>query len=151
MPTIIFTRQLERFLEAPCATVEGDKLSEVLAAVFASHQTLRGYVLDDQGALRRHVAVYINGRPASYKSDIIPGDRVVTGNDGHFVFVMGRDAFMVRSRSEFVIERHDETAGFLRLVTGALGADVLDGMDRRPLEAAWGPDSGSLYAGSVAR
>ena len=25
---------------------------------------LRGYVLDDQGALRRHVAVYINGRPA---------------------------------------------------------------------------------------
>jgi dipeptidyl aminopeptidase/acylaminoacyl peptidase len=29
--------------------------------------------------------------------------------------------------------------------TGALGADLLDGMDRRPLEAAWGPDSGSLY------
>jgi sulfur carrier protein ThiS len=24
---------------------------------------LRGYVLDDQGALRRHVAVYVNGRP----------------------------------------------------------------------------------------
>jgi hypothetical protein len=66
--------------------------------------------------------VTINGRPASYKSDIIPGDRIVTGSDGHFVFVMGRDAFMVRSRSEFVIERRDETAGFLRLVTGALGA-----------------------------
>jgi hypothetical protein len=25
---------------------------------------LRGYVLDDQGALRRHVAVYVNGLPA---------------------------------------------------------------------------------------
>jgi len=30
--------------------------------VFASRPALRGYVLDDQGALRRHVAVYINGR-----------------------------------------------------------------------------------------
>ena len=64
MPTIIFTRQLERFLEAPCATVQGTTLCEALAAVFASRPTLRGYVLDDQGALRRHVAVYINGLPA---------------------------------------------------------------------------------------
>ena len=64
MPTIIFTRQLERFLEAPCATVEGVTLGEALAAVFRSRPALRGYVLDDQGALRRHVAVYINGEPA---------------------------------------------------------------------------------------
>ena len=32
-----------------------------LDAVFAIQPTLRGYVLDDQGALRRHVAVYVNG------------------------------------------------------------------------------------------
>ncbi len=64
MPTIIFTRQLERFLEAPCAVVEGATLREALVAVFASRPTLRGYVLDDQGTLRRHVAVYVNGRPA---------------------------------------------------------------------------------------
>ncbi len=74
MPTIIFTRQLERFLEAPCATVEGATLCEALAAVFASHPTLRGYVLDDQGALRRHVAVYINGRPTSDRTRL--GDPV---------------------------------------------------------------------------
>ena len=29
--------------------------------MFAVQPTLRGYVLDDQGALRRHVAVYVNG------------------------------------------------------------------------------------------
>jgi hypothetical protein len=29
--------------------------------VFEARPTLRGYVLDDQGALRRHVAVYIRG------------------------------------------------------------------------------------------
>jgi sulfur-carrier protein len=63
MPTVIFTRALERFLEAPSTTVEGATLGAALAAVFASRPALRGYVLDDQGAVRRHVAVYVNGRP----------------------------------------------------------------------------------------
>src|SRR6266404_1279080 len=74
LPTIIFTRQLERFLEAPCATVDGATLCEALAAVFALRPMLRGYVLDDQGALRRHVAVYINGRPAKDRARL--GDPV---------------------------------------------------------------------------
>ena len=65
--------------------------------------------------------VTINGVPATNKSVIGPGDRIAAGSDGHFVFVMGQDAFMVRSRSELVIERY-EGEGLLRLVTGALGA-----------------------------
>ena len=64
MPTVTFTRALERFLEAPSVEAEGATLAAALAGVFASRPALRGYVLDDQGALRRHVAVYINGRPA---------------------------------------------------------------------------------------
>lgn len=64
MPTVAFTRALDRFLAAPSATVEGATLGEVLDAVFASQPGVRGYVLDDQGALRRHVAVYVNGLPA---------------------------------------------------------------------------------------
>lgn len=62
MPTVSFTRALERFLPAPPATVAGPTLAQALAAVFADRPALRGYVLDDQGALRRHVAVFINGR-----------------------------------------------------------------------------------------
>ena len=38
-------------------------VGEALGRVFASHPALRGYVLDDQGALRRHVVVYVNGAP----------------------------------------------------------------------------------------
>jgi sulfur carrier protein ThiS len=64
MPTISFTRALDRFLAAPSATVEGATLGEALGAAFASQPAVRGYVLDDQGALRRHVAVYVNGEPA---------------------------------------------------------------------------------------
>ena len=61
MLKITFTRALERFVRAPPAAVEGATVGEVLDAVFADQPTLRGYVLDDQGALRRHVAVYVNG------------------------------------------------------------------------------------------
>ena len=63
MATVSFTSALQRFLAAPSAEVEAGTVADALAAVFASHPTLRGYVLDDQGAVRRHVAVYVNGQP----------------------------------------------------------------------------------------
>ena len=61
MPKISFTSALQRFLPAPSAEVEGATVGEALARVFAANAKLRGYVLDDQGALRRHVSVYVNG------------------------------------------------------------------------------------------
>ena len=63
MPTVSFTPALARFLAAPRSTVAGATVSEALAQVFADRPALRGYVLDDQGAVRRHVAVYVNGQP----------------------------------------------------------------------------------------
>jgi molybdopterin synthase sulfur carrier subunit len=65
MPTVLFTSALQRFLPAPQTRVAGATIGEALAAVFASQPRLRGYVLDDQGALRRHVAVYLNGQPVA--------------------------------------------------------------------------------------
>ena len=62
MPTVLFTSALQRFLAVPSAQVTGATKAEALTAVFASEPRLRGYVLDDQGALRRHVAIYVNGR-----------------------------------------------------------------------------------------
>jgi hypothetical protein len=70
MPTVLFTRALERFLPAPSAAVEGATVGAALAAVFASRPALSGYVLDDQGALRRHVAVYVNGRLLSDRTGL---------------------------------------------------------------------------------
>jgi sulfur-carrier protein len=63
MPTVWFTSTLQRFLPAASAAVKGATVGEALGAVFAAQPVLRGYVLDDQGMLRRHVAVYVNGEP----------------------------------------------------------------------------------------
>lgn len=74
MPRVTFTPALERFLAAPAVTVTATTLGEALAAAFAERPALRGYVLDDQGALRRHVAVYIDGRPVRDRAGL--GDPV---------------------------------------------------------------------------
>ena len=61
MPEVKFTPNLERHLSVPSASVSGKTVREALDQVFGSNPTLRGYILDDQGALRKHVVVFING------------------------------------------------------------------------------------------
>ena len=36
-------------------------MRDVLDAVFAANARLRGYVLDDQGALRKHMGIIVDG------------------------------------------------------------------------------------------
>ena len=38
-------------------------MREALEAVFRANERLRGYVLDDQHALRRHMAIVVDGKP----------------------------------------------------------------------------------------
>ncbi|HUZ74006.1 MAG TPA: MoaD/ThiS family protein [Stellaceae bacterium] len=83
MATVSFTRALQRFLPAPVADVPGATVGDALAGVFASRPGLRGYVLDDQGALRRHVAVYVNGAPIRDRAGL--GDPVEP-HDNIYVF-----------------------------------------------------------------
>lgn len=40
----------------------GRSVREALEAVFAENPRARGYVLDDQGALRPHMVVFVNGK-----------------------------------------------------------------------------------------
>lgn len=62
MATVSFTPNLERHVECPTQDAVGDTVRAVLDAVFASNPRLRGYVLDDQGALRRHMMVFVDGQ-----------------------------------------------------------------------------------------
>jgi molybdopterin synthase sulfur carrier subunit len=62
--TVVFTPNLKRHVEgaADTLTIEGGTVRAVLEAVFAASPRLRGYVLDDQGALRRHMMVFVDGQ-----------------------------------------------------------------------------------------
>ena len=60
MARVSFTENLQRHLSCPVACGVGDTVSAVLQDVFRDNRGLRSYLLDDQGRLRQHVAVYIN-------------------------------------------------------------------------------------------
>lgn len=60
MPQVSFTPNLQRHVHAPRVESSGSTVREVLDEVFANNPRLRGYVLDDQGRLRQHVAVFVN-------------------------------------------------------------------------------------------
>jgi hypothetical protein len=61
MPQVHFTRNLASQTAAPSCEVPGSTVSEALQAVFERHPKLRGYIVDDQGALRTHVVVFVDG------------------------------------------------------------------------------------------
>ena len=61
MPLVHFTRNLTSQTNAPSCEVSGATVSEALHEVFAQHPKLRGYIVDDQGALRTHVVVFVDG------------------------------------------------------------------------------------------
>ena len=69
MATIRFTSHLARHRPTPVLEAEGASVAEVLQTALASDPLLRGYVMDEQGRLRRHVNVYLDGaligRPAA--------------------------------------------------------------------------------------
>lgn len=63
MVRVSFTQNIQRHVDCPPTTVEGSTIRGVLDAVFAQNQRARSYVLDEHGAVRRHMIVFINGQP----------------------------------------------------------------------------------------
>ena len=63
MTTINFTPNLLRHVETPTAAVEGGTVGQVLNEYFRINPQVRSYILDDQGAVRKHVAIFLNREP----------------------------------------------------------------------------------------
>ena len=61
MPRVMFTANIQRHVACPETTVAGRTVREVLDNVFAQNPAARGYVLDDQAALRRHMSIFLDG------------------------------------------------------------------------------------------
>lgn len=84
MAKVVIGSALARWLKpAPAAEgevaveVPGASVGDVLEGLFAAHPGLRPYALDEHGALRRHLALFINGdalQPKNEFSRPVPPD-----------------------------------------------------------------------------
>jgi len=82
MPTVVLAPSLVRYL--PCSApgpwsrrVEGRTVREAIEAVLVEVPVLRGYLLDEHGAMRHHIAAFVNGvviRDKVGLAEPIPGD-----------------------------------------------------------------------------
>ena len=86
MPKVVLASALARWLtDAPgsgevALDVSGATVGAVLDDLFARHAALRGYVLDEHGAVRHHVAVFVDGRSLRDKRNLaqpLPADAEV--------------------------------------------------------------------------
>lgn len=78
MARVVLAAALSRWL--PCSEdkpgtetaldVPGAHLHEVLEGVFARYPNLRGYVLDEHGVVRHHIALFVDGDAIRDKHDL---------------------------------------------------------------------------------
>jgi hypothetical protein len=61
MASIAFTRHLRDVGPSELVSYDGATVGELIEAAAAEFPRLRGYVLDDQGRLRKHIAVFVDG------------------------------------------------------------------------------------------
>ena len=62
MARVFFTANLRRHVDCNSMDAAGTCVRDVLASVFAVQERLGTYVLDDQGALRKHMTILVDGQ-----------------------------------------------------------------------------------------
>lgn len=81
MPVVSFAPALTRHVPCPEQDVGAATVGAALDAAFRAAPALRSYVLDEQGAVRKHVAVFVNGdmipRTGAPARPLAAGDRVL--------------------------------------------------------------------------
>lgn len=77
MPRVVFTPNLQRHIHSPESIVDGQTVRESLNAVFATNEKLQSYIVDDQKKLRKHMVIFVDGKPVKdrdHLSDPVSSD-----------------------------------------------------------------------------
>lgn len=62
MATVFFTPNLRRHVDCPTSEHDAATVAELFGEYFSRWPDVRGFVLDDQGQVRHHVKVMVDGR-----------------------------------------------------------------------------------------
>jgi sulfur-carrier protein len=81
MPHIAFTMNIQRHVSCPEMDVTGTTVREALDHVFRENPAARGYVLDEHGAVRPHMAIFVDGRQVRDRTSL--SDPVRADSDIH--------------------------------------------------------------------
>lgn len=80
MPLIRIAKAFRRHVECPDLTVDGSTVRQALDAYFDAFPAVRSYVLDERGAVRKHVAVFAGDEQIddrTHQSDVVDDSTVV--------------------------------------------------------------------------
>jgi hypothetical protein len=70
MATVSFPSVLRRHVACEPMQALGRTVREVVDAVFTRRPDLRGYLLDDQGGLRKHIALFVDGQQVRDRAEL---------------------------------------------------------------------------------
>ncbi len=61
MAQVTFTDNIQRHIPCPPMKVPGQTVREILEQVFVCQPLMRSYILDDQGRVRKHMVIFVDG------------------------------------------------------------------------------------------
>ena len=70
MPKVTFGNAIQRHVQVPALDAKGATVHDALESAFRQHPRMRGYVLDDQSQLRKHMSVFVDGRAITDRKDL---------------------------------------------------------------------------------
>jgi sulfur-carrier protein len=68
MAMVHFTARLGALVPTENAETGGETVRDVLERVFSQNAQARGYVLDEQGRLRQHVCIFLDGERLAHET-----------------------------------------------------------------------------------
>jgi molybdopterin converting factor small subunit len=76
MATVTLRAPLKDLAGGQDLEISGGTVGEVIRALEAQHPKLRGWILDEQGHVRQHVNVFVNGERMAEDADVGATDRL---------------------------------------------------------------------------
>ncbi len=84
MITVHFTRNLRRFFgDLPSTQADAANVANLLVDLEAQHPGIRGYLVEDDGSLRKHVNIFVSGDMIRDRERL--GDALPDGCDVHII------------------------------------------------------------------